>query len=330
MGALAFFILMFILFFSALFFIVLNLIFIIIWKARKRKERTPKKRYLIIPVIFLIMSIMAELIPVGWVCFLRTGNNAASRDIVKAESGKIVYWGYGENGDAAIDNFKMDGITYIEAEYSGSTDTWKLGKPVANIRYESDEKRLNKFMKFLFGGDDTSTLYPIINEKGFKLYTIGSSIYCPENQKNLVMSYYNDLANYDTDNLRYESCIYKESKDKESGNDLNFIYKNITLNEGVFLKLYQSGSSRKPETIKIPDKYINILKAEKPGTPMNGYNDIILYAYSNDKVMSKQVELALINDHIYCVKETDSENITGYPLPDEINKYLMNIIFKGM
>jgi hypothetical protein len=194
MVALSFFIIMVVLFFSVLFFVTLNLIFIIIWRVKSRKGKTPKKRYIVIPIIFLIIGPLIELIPIGWVGMVRSGNKSSSKDVIIAESDKIVYWGYGANGDETCENFKMDGTTYVEIVYSGLSDTSKLGKPVANIRFKSDEAVLNKIMKSLFARDDTSTLYPVINEKGFKLYTIGNIFYCPENQKDLILAYYKNLS----------------------------------------------------------------------------------------------------------------------------------------
>ena len=200
MVGLVFFLIMVVVFFLALFFIMLNVIFIIIWRVKKRKGKTTKKRYIVIPIIFLIISLLIELIPIGWIGAVRSGNKSSSKDVIIAESGKIVYWGY--DGDR-IENFKMDGTTYVAiVVYSGSSDTWELGKPVANISYKSADETLNKIMRSLSARDDTSTLYPVINEKGFKLYTIESTIaigstitiYCPENQKDLVLAYYKELS----------------------------------------------------------------------------------------------------------------------------------------
>lgn len=193
--ALAFFLLMVVVFFSALFFIILNVIFIMIWRVKKRKGKTAKKRYLVIPIIFLIISILVESVPVGWVGMVRSGNRSNAKDIVIAESGKVVYWGYGANGDDTTENFTMDGTAYVAVLDTGSSQTWNLGKPVANIKFRSSEEVFNKVLSVLFGRDDTSTLYPIINEKGFDLYTIGGTqIYCPENQRDLVSAYYQDVS----------------------------------------------------------------------------------------------------------------------------------------
>lgn len=194
MVVLGFFLIMVVLFFLALFFITLNLIFIIIWKVRKRIGKTPKKRYIVIPIIFLIISILAELIPVGWVMMVRSGNKSISNKVVIAQSGKVGYWGHA-NSDDTIEYFEMDGTTYVHVLDIDSYRTLKLGEPVANIRYKSDESRFNKILVLIFGRDETSTLYPVINEKGLEIYTIGGSlIYCPKNQSNLVLAYFNDRS----------------------------------------------------------------------------------------------------------------------------------------
>lgn len=191
MVALAFFLIMIVLFFVALFFITLNVIFIIIWRVKKRKGKNPKKRYIIIPVTFLIISILVELIPVGWVGLMRAGNKRNSKHVVIAESGEVVYWEERANGAT----FKMYGMTYVEVPYSGSSSTLKLGKPVANIKSKSDEEALNKIVSVLFASDFTSTLYPVINDKDLEIYTIGgNTIYCPENQKDLVLAYLKEIS----------------------------------------------------------------------------------------------------------------------------------------
>jgi energy-coupling factor transporter transmembrane protein EcfT len=202
MVGLVFFFIMIVVFFIALSFIVLNVIFIIIWMVKKRKGKIPQKRYIVIPIIFLVISLLIEVIPVGWIGMIRSGNKSASKDVIVAKSGKIVYWGYGANGDDTLNNFTMDGITYVGISYLGSSDTWELGKSVANIRPKSADETLNKIMSSLTAHDDTSTLYSVINEKGVKLYTIESTItightitiYCPENQKDLVLKYYKNLS----------------------------------------------------------------------------------------------------------------------------------------
>lgn len=328
MVATAFFFLMVVIFLVAISFIILNLFFIIIWAILKRIGKHPKKRYVVIPTIFLVISLVAALIPLGWVGIVRSGNSSNAKKIVMAKSGKVVYWDESENSSS----FQMDGTTYVECEYSCSTDTWKLGQPVANVRYKSDEKALNKFMKFVFAGDFTSTLYPVINEKRFSLYTIGSRLYCPKDQTNLISSYYSDISNYDTQNCRYSSCIYIDTKDKKATKgssvpDFEIKYNNVTLNQNIFEKLLKINESQKLETIKISEKYIDIFKAKKPGTPFDGYNNITLISYSKDRVMRKEIELGLIDDQVYCIKEGQVDNIKGYHVPDDINVYLKDTIF---
>ena len=189
--ALGFFLIMMFLFFLALFFITLNVIFIIIWRVKKRRGKTPKKRYIVIPIIFLIISILVELIPVGWVMMVRSGNERISKNVIIAQSGKVGYWGRKANSDDTFEYFEMDGTTYVHILQTDSSHTWKLGEPVANIKFKSSEEVFNKILVLIFGRDDISTLYPVINDEGFELYsTRGGIIYCPENQKNTVSTYY--------------------------------------------------------------------------------------------------------------------------------------------
>ncbi|WP_315675712.1 hypothetical protein [Clostridium sp. 19966] len=191
MVVLGFFLIMVILFFLALFFITLNGIFIIIWILKKRRGKASKKRYIIIPIIFLIISISLELIPVGWVMMVRSGNKSMSKDAVIAKSGEIGYWGRKANSDDTNEYFEMKGNIYIHVLDKDSSHTWKLGKPIANIKLRSSEEVFNKILISIFAREDISTLYPVINDEGFELYsTGGSEIYCPENQKDKILTYY--------------------------------------------------------------------------------------------------------------------------------------------
>lgn len=333
MGVLIFFVFMAILFFSAFFFIVLNLIFIIIWKLRKGRGKNPKKSHLIIPTIFLVISFIVELIPIGWIGFLRYANRKESKKVIIAESGKIVYWDTLDNGDANLDRFEMDDINYVSSKIGASKDTWKLEKPVANIRYKSHEEGLNKVMDFLFAYDNTSMLYPVINNGGFDLYTTGGSIYCPENEKNFVSAYYKDFLNYDTQNCRCKYGVFSESKVKEGGDsktDFNStdIVEDITLNQNVFETLYEMNDSQAIESIKIPEKYSNIRNAKKTGDSVLGYNYRIVHVYSKDKIASKDVTLNLIDGQLYREVSSGGGNLKGYRLPTELNEYLKNTIFQ--
>jgi energy-coupling factor transporter transmembrane protein EcfT len=174
--ALGFFLIMVILFFLVLFFITLNVVFIIIWRAKKRRGKTPKKRYIVIPIIFLIISILVELIPIGWVIMVRSGNKSISKNVIIAQSGKIGYWGRKANSDDTFEYFEMDGTTYVHVVDTDSSHTWILGKPAANIKFKSSEEVFNKILTLTFGRDDTSTLYTVINDEGFELYSTGGSI----------------------------------------------------------------------------------------------------------------------------------------------------------
>ena len=333
MVVLGFFIFMTILFFSALFFIILNLILIIIWKLRKRNGKNPKKRYIVITTIFLIISMLVGLIPIVWLSFVRAANNRSSKNVIMAESGKIVYWGISKNGDSTIERFEMDGKNYVELGIGGSKNTWELGKPVANVRYKSDEDGVHKFMGVLFAYNKPSTLYPIVNNERFDLYTIGSNIYSPENDKDVVSTYYKDISNYNTQNCTYEYAVFSESKDAEAeksktSSDYINKYESVNINKNTFETLYKISDSRNLETIKIPEKYIDIRNKKNKGDPLWGYDNRRIYVYSKDKVTSKQVELDLIDGQIYRETGTGDGNIKGYRLPNELNEYIKNEIFR--
>ncbi len=331
MGALAFMFLLAVVFFVALFFIILNIILIIIWNVVKRSGKHPKKVFVILPTVFLIISLLVEVLPVGWVSFLHYTNSQAAKQIVRAESGKILYWGTDENGANTIGNFEMDGTKYILIDYSlipFSSDTCKLNKPIANVKYRSTA--FEQFMKALLGGNDTSTLYPIENHSGADLYSIGSNIYCPANQQEFVTAYYNNITNYDLQNCSYEYVLYAAEKDADASPSANLetVQKSIRLEPGVFEKIYHLTVTQTPETIAIPSEYVSMQKEMKPGTPVWGYKQVELYAYSQDKVSYKSVRIDFINDQTYSEAESDiSSYIKGYRLPDDLNRYIQSNIF---
>lgn len=312
MVAMGFFILMVILFFGALFFITLNTIFIIIWKIRKHLGKNPKKRYLVIPVILLIISIVVELIPIGWLSTVRSANSSRADEVDWAKSSKIVYWSQDENGDEPIEKFKMNGTTYIEVDIPSSSDTWKLGEAVANLKYKSNEKGLNKFMNILFASENTftSTLYPVKNRGGFDLYTIGSNIYCPLFQVDKVKTFYDNFDNYDT-----HECIFQIYYGEPN---LEFKNKKIVLNAGEFEKIDQIFQNQK----------LKNLVAKNVGKDEEG----TLYAYSHDGVTCKTVDLILVDGIVYyvseCVYENENRYIKGYRLSTKETDNLKDLIFE--
>lgn len=190
MGATIFMVLLAIAFFVALFFILLNIVFIIIWSVIKRHGKHPKKVFIILPVIFLVLSVIVEAVPVSVVVFIHNANNQSAEPVVWAQSGKMIYWGTDENGDETYDNFTLDGVQYILiADLPLSSDNWKIDKPAANI--ELTTGAADAFMKAIFGGgDDVSTLYPVENDGGFKLYTTGDDVYGPASQQEAIIAYY--------------------------------------------------------------------------------------------------------------------------------------------
>jgi uncharacterized BrkB/YihY/UPF0761 family membrane protein len=139
MGTALFFIFLAIIFVVALFFIVLNSIFIIIWNVKKHRGKPVKKRWLVIPVVFLIINGILMLFPVGFVIFLRIANSSARPEIVYAPSGKVLYWIEDEMG--SIPSFELDEVKYVHIQDARSDDPFvikydetQLEEPIANIK----------------------------------------------------------------------------------------------------------------------------------------------------------------------------------------------------
>jgi energy-coupling factor transporter transmembrane protein EcfT len=138
-GALAFFILMAVVFFVAIFFIILSVILLLVRSAKIRKGRTVKKRWFVIPVVVLVVSMIAAMIPVGFIVFLRYENGKKSLKLSMLNQEKRFYWPMGEY-QSNTGWFEMDGVKYVrfgegELEHTVflSETEDKRGKPVANI-----------------------------------------------------------------------------------------------------------------------------------------------------------------------------------------------------
>jgi hypothetical protein len=356
MGAVFFFIFMALLFFVALFFIILNTIFILIWKARKRRGKTPKKRWLVIPTVFLVVNIIMALIPVGFIGFLRIVNSAYTPEVVYAESGIVLYWPLEENG-STTKWFEMDGIKYVEFSRRPSDEHFwlnyradRLDAPIANIRYDpSDSTAFNDSMYILLSGSthseqDIATVYPVINDNGFALYHVRKSspdaidsttllggAYCPESELESVRDYYADIANYDTQDIVCKYAVYTDSEQWwGKRHDAHYIYIEETarLDPGVFERLRQVyDGEQEPVRIEIPQKYKDIDEAAIPGTPILGYDERELQAYSKDGLALREVNLELIDGRVYVDAGSRDGYPLGYPVPDDMNQYLLDTIF---
>ena len=67
-------------FFIGLFFIIVNTIMIIVWKVRKRRNKTPKKWWFIISIIGLVVSIMVTLFPIAYINYSIFKNREEKKD----------------------------------------------------------------------------------------------------------------------------------------------------------------------------------------------------------------------------------------------------------
>lgn len=346
MGAVFFFIFLGILFFIAAFFIILSVILLIIRKIKIHKGNTVKKRWLVIPVVILVINLIVAMIPVGFIAFLRYANTSNAPKIAYAKSGKMLYWPVDEY-ESTAGWFEMDGRKYVqfqdwsskEAFFLNTTDD-KRGEPVANIRNNrADTNALNETMYMLVAGStsdklNVSTIYPIINKNGFEFFevngTAGNDIFCPESKLASIKAYYRDISNYDTQNLTCEYNVYTAKKDLEESSDTPYttIVKKVTAAPKIFEKLCQaSDSGQDIKRIKIPQKYIELRKAAQPGTPIFGYDERELSAYSKDEMAYRHVCLVLLDGQVYLEQESGNGYIDGCPLSDEMNRYIIDTVF---
>jgi len=333
-------------FFVAIFFACAGAVGIVVWNVRKRRDKSTKKRWLVIPSIVLAISIIAALIPAGYIGFLRFANNSIMRPIDYAESGIMLVWPMGEH-ESSTAWFEMDGVKYVSlrtvfssSPFFLSIDGDRFGKPVANIRDNpAATNAFNEFMTWLLSGGTTaehsvSTIYPIMNDNGFDLYHVnvfvGVNAYCAEGQLDSLKAYYFDLANYETRTVTSMHTVFTdgEGTGARRGVPTLDIRREISLAPDVFFDLRRMYDDEHGyERVEIPAKYSEIADAAIAGTPIFGYDRRQIFAYSMDKMAYMHVNLALIDGRIYVYQVSGAGYIGGYPLSDEMNNYIINVVF---
>ena len=119
-------------FFIGLFFVIVNIIMIIVWKVRKRRNKNPKKWWFIISTIGLIVSILVTLFPIGYIGSSIYGSRQEKEDyrlkkVIEAlnkkdkEALKAVF---SKQGLSDADDFdeRMD---YLFDFFEGTVESWE-------------------------------------------------------------------------------------------------------------------------------------------------------------------------------------------------------------
>lgn len=190
MGVIFFLGFLIILFFIALFFIVVSIVAIILWNVRKQKGKAPRKLWLVLPSVLLTISLLAAILPFGYIGFIRSTNSQLVDNVVYAKSGTVIYWPIDDfYNNTTTAWFEMDGIKFVRQDYSVDSENYSLGEPIANIQSNpSLSNWFGEFMTFLGTGKtakqlNVSAIYPIENDEGLVLYAVkgnsGVGIYCP-------------------------------------------------------------------------------------------------------------------------------------------------------
>jgi hypothetical protein len=109
------------------------------------------------------------------------------------------------------------------------------------------------------------------------------------------------------------------------------IKQDVTAVPEVFEELSRTlDSGQGIERIDIPQKYIDLEVAAQPGTPIFGYDERNLAAYSKDRMAFRHVFLVLLEGRVYIEKESGNDGsyyFNGYPLSDEMNEYIIDTVF---
>lgn len=197
MGVVFFLGFLIILFFIALFIIAASIVVVIIWKVRKRKGKTPRKRWLVVPSVFLVVNILVALLPFAFWGFIRSTNNEMANKIVHVKSGVTIYWPIDDFYNTTTQKwFEMDGIKYVmidslnDENVYDNLENYELEDPIANIQSDPSQSNwFNEFMTWVGTGKtakqlNVSAIYPVKNDKGLRLYEIkgnsGFGIYCAD------------------------------------------------------------------------------------------------------------------------------------------------------
>ena len=332
MGALAALLAMTIIFCTSLFFISISIIILIIRKTQMKKGQLTKKRWLIIPLIILVMNIFLISIPLAFTGFLREANGQVIKDKVYAESGEMLYWPM-DNYDTADEWFMKDDIKYVDVSTADNflieLDEDMIGEPVANITYKSSHLDfMNTIVSYIFAGCSPeeysmSTLYQIKTRSSYEFLSLGpetyGTLYCQKNEFDKLNSYYSNISNYDSQNIfevDYVENTYQTWEKTE---------KKITLEPGVFEKLDNPLEFEQDfEHIKIP---IDNLADNSDNINVKEIN---LISYSRDKLAQKSVYLVLIDDQVYISQQKfENEYVDRYLLPPYMNEYIKKTVFSN-
>jgi len=344
MGAVFFLIFLVCVFISALIIITICTIILVVSNVKKLRGKTIKKRWIVVPAVILIISIIALILPIGFIGFLRYTNNKDFEEVVYAKSGVFINWPTTEYGGSDTTWFEKNGNKYmlfntylLNQKFTFNITTENFMEPLYNIRSNPEDANLfNDFMILLLTGktrdeQDVETLYPVRNESCFDLIYLynkfGGEVFCLESEFDLVKSFYGDISNYDTVNIISEKTVFSD-EETINYNKLSYISNNVKLDSFLYEELFKKFLKGQGKTrIKIPEKYIQLREERKPGTAYYGYERRELYSYSIDDTAYITISLALIDGLVYLTDGTGDGYINGYPLSGGQNDYIIDKIF---
>ena len=320
------------------------------WNERKRRGENPRQLGNVMATIIFCLGLMFLSIPAmgvfNFLVILGVQNISFTMQTInafrleRAESERVIYWKKWTN-DRVTNSFYLDGKTFSKvtpASFYLDFKDMQIGKPFANIKGNPDVDSIFEGLDWsLKSTRYYSTLCPVTNDKGLDIYYAdgvwGRGLYVYSQEKKEIEEYYNDIANYDIQNIVCESEIYSEEGLLHRGNGDRYdrIQKNVILTGdsfAVWLELLDSAEVL--ESVDVPEIYIETRRAAISGTPLYGYDKKRLYAYTNDKIAYKYIELALFGDTIYLKPGIGYEYDSIFnviPLPKDLNEYVLATIF---
>jgi hypothetical protein len=281
-------------------FIITGVILAIVFRIKRKKAKTGKKIYTILPIVFLSIGIVVLIVPLTVTFFIRAANSHSDSGYIN--TGVNVYYDYDKvYGNNYRGSFTLNNIQYESPDLHPLDNIKKLN-PVANV--ENRESPFESFQSFVFNSYNIQTLYVVQNNSGYDILSTNlGDLYCEKTDSDKIADFYNNMSNY---NWRICNGIYNSSAK----------FHNIVLDTDMLNKLEDFSNK------ELDNKSNNI---------SSDFSEKTILGASKDSLDSKSFELAKYKNKIYYVtwdnfdKNDKVTNVTAIPLDDELSTYFLTI-----
>ena len=267
---------------------------LIAYMIQKKRGEMIFRHFVLIPIFSLVLGVLFLSYAVYRLSVFKTSTADGSDDAT------IVTAYYDDDY-----NITMSGKRYVEFGYL-SSQTAQSDMPIANLK--ETEFPPNVFNKGIENSYDETPLYSVSNGAKSDMITDGDTIYCEQSQLEQAKAYYNDLENY----------VFHAANEED---------------------WYDKTTNELP-IIQIDGKALSSMSALKSGTVMElqrvtpDQKIVYLVPVSRDGVIEKYYELLNQNGRLFLAYsetyEYDEAVYVCYKLPDTLNAYLLDVLFKAL